>query len=193
MDYYKKIRQFNKRKDYSKDVFVAQLFLEYCIRDSKIKNVFFIGTGLGKDLKIINNSKGLKISGIEPRVNFHKEASKAYEKLNAKLLKMGLGKFVEKSKKLTGIFLFIHSLNHIPKTELEKFSNAIKNSFIIIINPNPELEGIVGKTDKTVITYLNSKKIEKILGCHLLFDFYYNPVCLKGKEVFLRQVLLFKK
>jgi len=193
MGYYDKVNQFNKRKDYTRDIQVSQLFLDYCISNSKMKNIFFIGSGLGKDLSIIKHSKGLKITGIEPRSNFHKEAWKAYEKLNAKLLKMSLGEFVEKSKKLTGIFLFIHSLNHIPRNEIKRFTKSIKNSFIIIINPNPELEKLIGKTDITVISYLNSKNIEKILHCKILFDFYYNSVRLKGKQVFLREALLLKK
>jgi len=65
------------------------------------------------------------------------------------------------SNKLSGIFIFIHSINHIPKKQISLLQKSIKNSFIIIINPNPEIENIVGKTDSSVISYLNSKQIQK--------------------------------
>ncbi len=55
MDYYiDKVKEFNRREDYNKDVNAAQLFLEYCSSLTRSKRIFVVGTGLGGDIKIIN-------------------------------------------------------------------------------------------------------------------------------------------
>lgn len=193
MDYYKKVKKFNKRKDYQKDVETARFFLEYCFSHFHSKKIYMIGTGLGGDLEIIKKTKGLNIIGIEPRSNFYKQASNRYKKFHGKLLKIDLGQFVKTHSNLSGIFVFMHSFNHIPTTELKLFSKIIKNSYIIIINPNPTIEKLTGKTDDTVISYLDSKKIQKILNSTILFDFFYNPVKIKRKDIFLREAILLKR
>ncbi len=105
---------------------------------------------------------------------------------------MNLGEFAKISNSLSGIFLFIHSINHIPKSQINAFQKAIKNSYIIIVNPNPEIERIVGKVDKTVISYLDSKRIQKLLDSEIIFDFFYNLIKVKGKDIFLREALVLK-
>ena len=62
----------------------------------------------------------------------------------------------------------------------------------IIINPNPEIEKIVGKTDQTVISYLKAKEIETLLKSEIVFDFFYNKKKIKTKEIFLREIIIFK-
>jgi len=191
MSYYEKVKTFNLREDYKHDVNIAKLLLTYCI--SFTHKIFIIGTGLGGDLKILNDFNDVKIVGIEPRPEFHFQVESTYKKFGARILKMDLKQFVKKSKKISGICLFIHSINHIPENQIKLFARYIqKNSFIVIINPNPQIGKIIGKTDKTVITYLNSKKIQKLLNCDILFDFFYNPIKIKGSEVFLREAILLK-
>jgi len=193
MDYYiDKVKDFNKRIDYAKDVNTARLFLEFYMPLIKSKKIFVIGAGLGGDSKIIKDVKNFKITGIEPRQTFQEHASREYKKIGAKLLKMNLGEFVKTSNSLSGIFLFIHSINHIPKSQINVFQKAIKNSYIIVVNPNPEIERIVGKVDKTVISYLDSKRIQKLLDSEIIFDFFYNLVKVKGKDIFLREALVLK-
>lgn len=191
MKYYDKVKQFNRREDYIKDVNTAKLLVDYCLTSSITKRIFIIGTGLGADINIIKNKKRMQLIGVEPRATFYKEAFKEYRNLGGKLLNMTLGEFVNKSQhSLSGIFLFVHSINHIPRYELKLLRKSMKNSFVIIINPNPELEKTVGKTDKTVISYLTCSKIERILNCSTIFDFFYHPVKIKGKEVSLREAIL---
>ncbi len=193
MDYYiDKVKDFNKRIDYAKDVNTARLFLEFYMPLIKSKKIFVIGTGLGGDSKIIKDVKNFKITGIEPRQTFQEHASREYKKIGAKLLKMNLGEFVKTSNSLSGIFLFIHSINHIPKSQINAFQKAIKNSYIIVVNPNPEIERIVGKVDKTIISYLDSKRIQKLLDSEIIFDFFYNLVKIKGIDIFLREALVLK-
>jgi len=193
MDYYiDKVKDFNKRADYTKDINTAKLFLKFCMSLTKSRKIFIIGTGLGGDYKIIKYVKNFKIIAIEPRHTFYEYALKEYKKSGAKLLKMDLGEFAKISKSLSGIFLFIHSINHIPKNQISVFQKAIKNSYIIIVNPNSEIEKIVGKVDKTVISYLDSKKIQKLLNSEIIFDFFYNLVKIKGKNIFLREALVLK-
>jgi len=192
MSYYEKLKKFNNRKNYLIDTNTAKLFLSYCLTTSRHREIFIIGTGLGADYRIITDFKNLKVIGIEPRSSFQGIASKTYCKFGGKLLQMNLGEFVKISKNLSGIFLFIHSINHIPKSQLDTFRKSIKKSYIIIVNPNPDIEKIVGKTDKTVISYLNSKRIKKILNCETVFDFFYNPVKIKKSEIFLREAIVLK-
>lgn len=190
--YYRKVKKFNASARYNEDVKYANLLLNYCLLNSKKKNIFFIGTGLGGDIQIIKGLKNVKIIGIEPRESFQEETEKAYKKIGGKLLKMNLGEFAKISNSLSGIFLFIHSINHIPKNQINAFQIAIKNSYIIVVNPNPEIERIVGKVDKTVISYLDSKRIQKLLDSEIIFDFFYNLVKVKGKDIFLREALVLK-
>lgn len=190
--YYKKVEKFNSRIDYDEDVKYANLLLNYCISNSKKKNIFFIGTGLGGDIQIAKGLQNVKITGIEPRETFQEKSEKAYKKIGGKLLKMNLGEFAKISNSLSGIFLFIHSINHIPKSQITAFQKSIKNSYIIVVNPNPEIERIVGKVDKTVISYLDSKRIQKLLDSEIIFDFFYNLVKIKGKDIFLREALVLK-
>lgn len=193
MDYYiDKVKDFNKRTDYTKDISTAKLFLEFCMPLIKSKKIFIIGTGLGGDYKIIKDVKKFKIIGIEPRQTFQEYALKEYKRSGATLLKMDLGEFSKISKDLSGIFLFIHSINHIPKNQIIALQKIIKNSYIIVINPNPKIERIVGKVDKTVISYLDSKKIQKLFNCEIIFNFYYNSKKIKGKDILLREALVLK-
>jgi len=193
MDYYiDKVKDFNKRIDYAKDVNTARLFLEFYMPLIKSKKIFVIGAGLGGDSEIIKDVKNFKITGIEPRQTFQEHASREYKKIGAKLLKMNLGEFAKTSNSLSGIFLFIHSINHIPKNQINAFQKAIKNSYIIVVNPNPEIERIVGKVDKTVISYLDSKRVQEVLDSEIIFDFFYNLVKVKGKDIFLREALVLK-
>lgn len=191
-DYINKIKKFNKRKDYQKDINAAKLLLEYCLPIIKTKKIYVIGTGLGEDCKIVKNLKSYKIIGVEHRKIFQNEAAKVYKKLNARLIKAELGEFVKSSNNLSGIFLFIHSINHIPKKQITLLQESMKNSLIIIINPNPEIGKIVGKTDQTVISYLYPKQIEKLLRSKIIFDFFYNPVKIKGKQILIREAILLK-
>ena len=193
MDYYiDKVKDFNKRIDYAKDLNIARLFLEFYMPLIKSKKIFVIGAGLGGDSKIIKDVKNFKITGIEPRQTFQEYVSREYKKIGAKLLKINLGEFAKTSNSISGIFLFIHSINHIPKSQINAFQKTIKNSYIIIINPNPEIGRIVGKVDKTVVSYLNSKKIQKLLDSEIIFDFFYNLIKVKGKDIFLREALVLK-
>jgi len=192
MSYHEKLKKFNNREDYVMDTSIARLFLSYCLTKSHHKKIFIIGTGLGADYKITANFKNLKVIGIEPRLSFQEVASKTYSKFGGKLLHLNLREFVKISKNLSGVFLFIHSINHIPKNQLNIFRKIIKNSYVIVVNPNSSIEKIVGKTDKTVISYLDSKKIKKILNCEIIFDFFYNPIKLKKSKIFLREAILLK-
>lgn len=193
LDYYEKVKNFNKRSDYVYDINIGRLLLSYAL-DHKIKNITIVGTGLGKDAEIIKDVNNKKIIGIEPRTEFQKESYLRYQKFRGKLHKMNLGEFVNSQKRLSGIFLFVHSINHIPKKQLEAFGNSLQaNSKIIIINPNPDIGKIVGKLDNTVISYLDSKRIQKILKCNIIFDFFYHQVDLKGHKMFLREAILLAK
>lgn len=194
LDYYKKVKNFNRRSDYVYDINTGKLLLDYAL-DRKIKNIIIVGTGLGKDFEIVKHAKNRKVIGIEPRIEFQKESIIKYQKFGGRLLNMNLEEFLIKSKnKISGIFLFIHSINHIPKKQLERFADSLqKNSKIIIINPNPSIGKIVGKLDDSVISYLDAKKIQNILRCKVIFDFFYHSVRLKGNEVFLREAILLKK
>jgi len=193
MSYYQKVRAFNKRTEYSEDIKFGNLLLEYCVNVYHKKKIFVIGTGLGGDIKVFKGIKSKLIVGIEPRKQFYTKAVKEYQRLGGTLLNLNLGQFVEKSnQKLTGIFVFMHSINHIPRKELKVLAKSMKNSLIIIINPNPQLTKITGKTDKTVISYLSAKRIQKIFDCNVVFDFFYGLIKIKGKNLLLREALLLK-
>lgn len=190
--YNKKLMIFNKRNDYKIDIKTAKLLLNFC--EPNFYQVSFIGTGLGGDIKIISKLQGKKVIGVEPQKSLQLVSEKKYKKIDGEFYKMNLGEYVKLKKKINGIFLFVHSFNHIPETQIRSFGNAItKNSFVIIINPNPEIQKIIGKTDKTVIEYRKSSYIEKILGCKIIFDFFYNPVKLKSEKIHLREAILLKR
>ena len=167
-NYIDKVKKFNKKIDYTRDINTARLVLEYCIPLVKSKKIFFVGTGLGGDSKIVKNIRDFEIIGIEPRETFQEHATKQYNKIGAKLYKKNLGDFVKIFKKLSGIIFFIHSINHISKNQILAFEKITKKSYIIIINPNPQIERVVGKTDNTVISYLNSKQIQKLLNFFII-------------------------
>ncbi len=191
--YIDKVKKFNKKIDYTKDINTAHLLLKYCMPLVKSKKIFFIGTGLGGDSKIVKNIRDFEIIGIEPRQTFQEHAAKQYKKIGAKLYKKNLSDFSKTFKKLSGIFFFIHSINHISKNQILEFKKITKKSYIIIINPNPQIEKVVGKTDNTVISYLNSKQIQKLLDAEIVFDFFYNSVKIKNENIFLREVIVLKK
>jgi len=191
-NYVDKVKKFNGKEDYLVDVKIAKFFLENYLSKIKSKKIYFIGTGLGADSKIIEDVKNSKIIGLEPRDSFQEQAVKVYKNFGGKLIKVNLGEFSKDNSKLSGIFLFIHSINHIPKNQLRSFQKIAKNSYIIIINPNPQIEKIVGKTDTTVISYLNAKEIEDILKSKIVFDLFYNKKKIRTKEIFLREVIILK-
>lgn len=189
MNYYKKVKLFNERKDYKNDVNTARLLLDFCGKNAD--KIFFVGTGLGRDTEIITKLKGKTIVGIEPRRSFHSDSEKKYREFNGILHKTNLGRFIKIQKKISGIVLFIHSFNHIPSNQIKLLARSLqKNTYIIIINPNPEIESIFGKTDKTVIKYWEANKIKKILKCKIIFDFFYHPIKLKNGKIFIREALL---
>jgi hypothetical protein len=192
-NYIDKVKKFNKKIDYTRDINTARLVLEYCIPLVKSKKIFFVGTGLGGDSKIVKNIRDFEIIGIEPRETFQEHATKQYNKIGAKLYKKNLGDFVKIFKKLSGIIFFIHSINHISKNQILAFEKITKKSYIIIINPNPQIERVVGKTDNTVISYLNSKQIQKLLNAEIIFNFFYNSVKIKNENIFLREIIVLKK
>lgn len=191
-NYVDKVKKFNGKEDYLVDVKIAKFFLENYLSKIKSKKIYFIGTGLGADSKIIEDVKNSKIIGLEPRDSFQEQAVKVYKNFGGKLIKVNLGEFSKDNSKLSGIFLFIHSINHIPKNQLRSFQKIVKNSYIIIINPNPQIEKIVGKTDRTVISYLNAKEIEDLLKSKIVFDLFYNKKKIRTKEIFLREVIILK-
>lgn len=194
MDYYEKVKNFNKRSDYAFDIDAGRLLLHHAL-DDKIKKITIIGTGLGKDAEIIKNIRNVKITGIEPREEFQKESQARYRKFGGTLHNMSLGEFVRGSKrKMSGVFLFVHSINHIPKKQLHAFARSLqKNSKVIVINPNPQIGRVVGKLDDTVVSYLDAHEIQKILKCRIAFDFFYHQVQLKGTDIFLREAILLVK
>ena len=191
--YLMKVKKFNERSNYIYDIDTVKLFLDYYFNIFPTKKIFVIGTGLGGDIKKINMLKGKKLIGIEPRIIFYENAKKIYQNLNGQIFNLSLGDWISKSKsKLSGIFLFMHSINHIPQNEIKIFKQSIKNSYILIINPNPEIGKIMGKTDKTVYSYLDKNNLEKILNSTTIFDFYYHPIMLKRKRILLREAILLK-
>lgn len=192
-EYFNKVKKFNTRKDYQLDVDTASLFLEYCLLNKKLKELFIVGTGLGVDVPMIKKLKTIQIIGIEPRPIFYERALKVYQKINGKLLNVTLGDFVKNSHgSLHGIFLFMHTINHIPRIELKRLKERIKDSFIIIINPNPSIGKIVGKLDDSVISYLDVKQIHKIFNGKIIYDFFYHSIRLRDKDILLREAILLK-
>ncbi|PBO85638.1 MAG: hypothetical protein COA77_03420 [Thaumarchaeota archaeon] len=195
MDHYiEKVKKFNQKDNYHLDIETGKLLIKYCLT-SKQKIFYVIGTGLGEDIEIVKSFKNVKIIGIEPRITFQEFAEKKYSKFGFKLIKQDLGEFTSSySHKIYGIFLFIHSLNHIPHAQIKSLEKIMKkDSYILVINPNPLIEQIKGKTDKTAFHYLNSKKISNLLKSEIIFDFFYNPKPVRGQRIPIREAILLKK
>ena len=194
MDHYiEKVKKFNEKDNYKLDIRVANMLIKNHV-SNKQKTLYIIGTGLGEDLEVAKNITGLRIIGLEPRPTFQEIAAKKYKKFGYQLLKEDLGQFVKSSKSTVGFFLFMHSFNHIPYRQIKALEKILKkDSYIIIINPNPMIEKIKGKTDKTAIRYLNSEKISKMLNSQIIFDFFYNPKPVKYQKIPIREALLLKK
>lgn len=192
--YVKKVQKFNAKDNYNLDIKTGRLLIKYCL-SKKLKNLYVIGTGLGEDIEIVSDFKHLKIIGIEPRITFQEFAEKKYSKFGFKLIKQDLGEFAEShSHKISGIFLFIHSLNHIPHSQIKALEKILKkDSYILAINPNPMIEKIKGKTDKTAFHYLSSKRISILLKSEIIFDFFYNPKPVRGQRIPIREAMLLKK
>lgn len=194
MDHYiEKVKKFNEKDNYKLDIRVANMLIKNHISD-KQKTLYIIGTGLGEDLEVASNIKNLKVIGLEPRPTFQEIAARKYSKFGYRLLKTDLGQFVKSSKSMVGVFLFMHSFNHIPYRQIRALEKILKkDSYIVVINPNPMIEKIKGKTDKTAIRYLNSEKISKMLDSKILFDFFYNPKPVRYQKIPIREALLLKK
>lgn len=191
--YFEKVKNWNLRKDYSNDLEVIKLLVQYCLNLSETKDVFIIGTGLGSDLESIKNIPNVKsITGIEPIASFYQEALERYNSSGAKVLNLDLKKFTSLNRELSGVFIFSHSINHIKKEELLEFKKAIKKSFIIISNPNPDFPKRFWWTDETILYYLSGDEIAEILDCEKIFDFFYNLVEIKGETIFVRNAIALK-
>lgn len=192
--YIEKVKKFNEKDNYRLDVAVARLLLKNCLA-GKQNTLYVIGTGLGVDVDVVRDIKGIKVVGLEPRESFQKLAAEKYRKFGFKLYKVNLGQFVKLSpKSIGGVFLFMHSLNHIPYAQIRALDKILKkNSYIIVINPNPMIEKIKGKTDKTAIRYLNDRRIVKLLKSKVIFDFFYNPKPVRYQKIPIREALLLKK
>ena len=48
--YYEKVKNWNLRDDYKKDLDVISLFTNYCLSKNVSKDLYMIGTGLGADI-----------------------------------------------------------------------------------------------------------------------------------------------
>jgi hypothetical protein len=191
--YYEKVKNWNLRVDYKKDIETISLLTNYCLSKLNSTDLYFIGTGLGADIDSIVKSLKLKsIIGIEPLTNFYDSALSKYENIGAKLLNCSLGELSQKSTELSGIFIFSHSINHIPEEELKQFQKILKKSYIIIINPNPEFPKRFWWTDDTILDYFSGNDIANLLNCESIFDFFYNLVDIKGKKIFVRNAVLLK-
>ena len=189
--YFEKVKNWNLRKDYQKDLDMISLLTNYCLSQDVSKDLHLIGTGLGSDIDSITKYKKLNsIVGIEPIKKFYENARPKYQQLGASILNFSLGEFASKNKELSGIFVFSHSINHINNDELKKFKKILKKSFLIIINPNPEFPKRFGKSDDTVIYYLSSNEIARLLNCKIIFDFFYNLVDIKGETIFVRNAIV---
>ena len=191
--YYEKVKNWNLRVDYKKDIETISLLTNYCISKINSTDLYFVGTGLGADIDSIVKSKKLKsITGIEPLKNFFDIALPKYEKIGATLLNCSLAQLSQKNTDLSGIFIFSHSINHITEDELKQFQKILKKSLIVIINPNPEFPKRFWWTDDTILNYFSGNDIATLLNCELIFDFFYNLVDIKGEKIFVRNAVLLK-
>ena len=84
--YYEKVKNWNSRIDYKKDIDMISLLTNYCLSKVNSTDLYFIGTGLGADIDSIVISIKLKsITGIEPLKIFFDNALAKYEKIGATL------------------------------------------------------------------------------------------------------------
>lgn len=191
--YYEKVKNWNLRVDYKKDIETISLLTNYCLSKVNSTDLYFIGTGLGADIdSIVKSQKFKSIIGIEPILNFYDNALPKYENIGAKLLNYSLGELSQKNTELSGIFIFSHSINHISKEELKQFQKILKKSYIIIINPNPEFPKRFWWTDETILDYFSCNDIANLLNCESIFDFFYNLVDIKDEKIFVRNAVLLK-
>jgi len=191
--YYEKVKNWNLREDYKKDLDVISLFTNYCLSKNISKDLYMIGTGLGADIgSIIKFTKLKSITGIEPITSFFESASPKYKNLNAKIFNLKLGEFVSKNDTLSGIFIFSHSINHIPDDELLEFKKSLRKSFLIILNPNPEFPKRFWWTDETILRYFSGDEISQLLNCEKVYDFFYNFVEIENKTIFVRNAVVLK-
>lgn len=190
--YFEKVKNWNLREDYKKDLDVINLLTHYSLSQKVNNDLYLIGTGLGADIdSILDFNKITSITGIEPIKKFYDNATEKYKKFGAKILNLKLGEFMSQNNN-SGIFIFSHSINHIPKEELLKFRNSLKKSFLVIINPNPEFPKRFWWTDDTILYYLSGDKIAELLNCEKIFDFFYNLVEIKNETIFLRNAIVLK-
>lgn len=191
--YQEKVKNWNLRDDYKKDLDVISLFTNYCLSKNVSKDLYIIGTGLGADIdSIIEFTKLKSITGIEPITSFFESASPKYKNLNAKIFNLKLSEFVAKNDTLSGIFIFSHSINHIPEDELLEFKKSLRKSFLIILNPNPEFPKRFWWTDETILHYFSGDEISKLLNCEKVYDFFYNFVEIENKTIFVRNAVVLK-
>ena len=119
--YFEKVKNWNLREDYQKDLDVISLLTNYCLSQNVNKDLYLIGTGLGSDIDSITKYKKLNsIIGIEPIEKFYENALPKYQQLGASLLNITLEELSSKNHELSGIFVFSHSINHINEAELRK-------------------------------------------------------------------------
>jgi hypothetical protein len=191
--YYEKVKNWNSRIDYKKDIDTISLLTNYCLSKVNSTDLYFIGTGLGADIDSIVKSIKLKsITGVEPLKNFFDSALAKYEKIGATLLNCSLGQLSQNNVELSGIFIFSHSINHITEDELKQFQKILKKSLIIIINPNPEFPKRFWWTDETILHYFSGDEISKLLNCEKVYDFFYNFVEIENKTIFVRNAVVLK-
>jgi len=155
-EYINEVKEWNNRSWYRLNMEVGRTALNHII--VRRNRVYIIGTGMGADLKMLDEYKGLDVMGIEPRKTFQSRAQKEYNKRGQLLFKGSCGDFAALNKSLEGIFIFNHSINHIPLDELEELRKSIKSGHIIIFSPKPTKN----KRDKTIIEYRTLIDLERI-------------------------------
>ena len=57
--YFEKVKNWNLREDYQKDLDVISLLTNYCLSQNVNKDLYLIGTGLGSDIDSITKYKKL--------------------------------------------------------------------------------------------------------------------------------------
>jgi len=154
--YVDKVEKWNNSKWYRLNMEVGRIALNDIL--VRMNKVYIIGTGMGADLEMLDEWTGLDIIGIEPRKTFQSIAQEEYTKRGQILLRCSCGDFAAVNKNLEGIFVFNHSINHIPLDELEEFRKSIKSGHIMVITPMPKKI----KSDDTIIQYHTVKDLERI-------------------------------
>jgi len=155
-EYINKVKEWNSRSWYKLNMEEGRMeFNDILARRNR---VYIIGTGLGADLQMLDEYTELDVIGIEPRESFQSIAQKKYDKRAQFLFKGSCGDFAALNKNLEGIFIFNHSINHIPLEELKEFRKSIKNGHIMVFSPKP----VKVKGDDTIIEYRTVKDLERI-------------------------------